>query len=356
MSRKQETAASDRKFWITNIQRFSVNDGPGIRTTVFLKGCPLRCAWCHNPEAINPYQEFYHDAEKCVRCGACAAACPEGAITPPSVRKKRDEFSVTTYCTNPESAAARAKLEAETTETDPPKIDRDLCTYCMKCVDACKYDALTRIGQLVTLDEAYQEVKADEMFYESSGGGMSVSGGEPLMQPEITLELLKRAKKDNIHTVIDTTGFVKWETLDEISDYVDLLLYDIKVIDEEKHKKWTGVSNKIILENARKLAKKGVPMRIRSLVVHNVNYWDLNYPKSVLAFAKELGECVKGIDILPYHNFAGEKYENLGRQYAFKGFPNLFKEDVQDYEDIINADGTFKATVGGMIGVEQNER
>jgi len=132
------------------------------------------------------------------------------------------------------------------------------------------------------------------------------------------------------------------------------VLYDIKVIDEEKHKKWTGVSNKLILENARKIAKRGANMRIRSLVVHNVNYWELGHPKSILAFAKELGGSVKGIDILPFHNFAELKYDQLGRKNVFKGFPNLFSEDVEEYEKIINQGGHWTPTVGGMIGVEKN--
>ncbi len=264
------------KFLVTNIQCFSVNDGPGIRTTVFLKGCPLSCAWRHNPESIHPYQEFYHNTEKCVRCGACAEICPEDAMTRPREKEKKQQPVMdSTCCTTPESSAARAKAkQEEISETDPPQIDRNKCTQCMKCVEACKYEALTLVSSLMTADEAYEEVKRDEMFYESSGGGMTISGGEPLMNPDVTIELFRRAKADGIHTVLDTTGFAKWEIIEKVLDYVDLVLYDIKVIDEEKHKKWTGVSNKLILENARKMAKLGANMRIRSLVVHNVNYWD----------------------------------------------------------------------------------
>ncbi|QTA92875.1 glycyl-radical enzyme activating protein [Desulfonema magnum] len=354
MNHSQQVAKDNGKFLVTNIQRFSVNDGPGIRSTVFLKGCPLSCAWCHNPENINPYQEFYHNTEKCVRCGACADVCPEGAITPPVKRetKKEPEMAVA-CCTTPESSAARAVPE-EISETEPPQIDREKCTHCMKCVEACKYEALTLVSTLMTVDEVYEEVKRDEMFYQSSGGGMTLSGGEPLMNPEVTLELFKRAKADGIHTALDTTGFAKWEIIEGILDYVDIVLYDIKIIDEEKHKKWTGVSNKLILENARKMAKRGTNMRIRSLVVHNVNYWDPGHAKGVMAFAKSLGESVKGVDILPFHNFAEGKYDQLGRKNVFKGFPNLFQEDIEAYEKIITEGNTWKTTVGGMIGVEQD--
>lgn len=343
-------------FLATKIQRFSINDGPGIRTTVFLKGCPLRCAWCHNPENINAGQEIFHNTDKCVGCGACAEACPEDAITPPGIQQKGSvESSPGVSCCSGPAAGKPEQNQQNAPEIRPPKIDRDKCTMCLKCVEACKYGAITRASEIMTVDEVMHEVISDELFYQSSGGGMTLSGGEPLMHPDITLALLKRAKESGIHTAIDTSGFIKWETIERVLEYVDLFLLDIKILDDEKHQKWTGVSNRLILENARKMAQNGVKMRLRLPVIHDVNYWDLGYPRSIVKFAKELGASVKGIDILPFHNFAESKYNQLGRDNFFKGFPSLFKEDVYDYEQTIKAGGSWDVSIGGMTGVENHE-
>ena len=333
----QTEAFPNNKFLVTNIQRFSVNDGPGIRTTVFLKGCPLRCAWCHNPECVNPYNEIFHNTEKCVRCGACAEVCPEGAITPPKEVKKKGN--------GPEEECPDA------TEISPPRIDRDKCTRCMACVEACKYGAITKVATLMTLEEVLDEAKSDEMFYEKSGGGVTISGGEPLFQPEVTLALLKMFKENGLSTALDTSGFAKWEIIDRVLEYVDIVLFDIKILDDEKHVKWTGVSNVLILENAKKIAERGATMRLRLPVIHDVNYWDLQYPRAVVSLARELGESVAGIDILPFHTLGESKMEHLGRRNFFKQFPNLYEEDVADYVEIVREGGPWQVTVGGMVGV-----
>lgn len=367
---EDQFCSSNDTFLVTNIQRFSVNDGPGIRTTVFLKGCPLKCAWCHNPESINPFQEFFFDAEKCVRCGECVQACPVDAIAPPLKRKVVKDIEVRPIISSSGSILSKIKdgtfgseeierssrsiaEEEEAAEIAPPKFDRDRCNRCMACVDACRHGALTKAARHTTVDEAYQEVLEDKMFYESSGGGMTLSGGEPLMQPDVTLKLLKRAKKDGIHTALDTTGLAKWEHIERILPFVDLVLFDIKTLDDAKHRKWTGVSNRLILENVRKIARTGADIRLRCVIVHDVNYWDLDHPRRVVEFAKTLGSSVVGIDLMPFHNFADKKYEKLGRKYFFKGFPNIFKEDVADYRELIEENGPWIPTIGGLLGADR---
>jgi pyruvate formate lyase activating enzyme len=191
------------------------------------------------------------------------------------------------------------------------------------------------------------------MFYDRSGGGMTISGGEPLMQPHVTRELFKRAHQDDIHTALDTTGLAKWETIESILPFVDLVLFDIKTLDDVKHRKWTGVSNRLILENVKKIADFGTKIRLRCVIVHDVNYWDLDHARRVVAFANTIGDAVAGIDIMPYHNFADKKYEKLDRKHFFKGFPNIFREDVEDYRRLIEENGRWKPTIGGLLGGEQ---
>lgn len=300
---------------ITNIQRFSINDGPGIRTTVFFKGCKLRCPWCHNPECVSPQEEFYYHKEKCVRCGRCAEVCPEDAIIPPA-----------------ENGGY-------------PVRDRAKCTYCMKCVENCPAGALAEVGQQYTKEEIMKEVLSDQVFYKRSGGGMTLSGGEVLMFPGFAKELLKEAKEYFIHTCIDTSGFADWEILEDILKYVDLVLLDIKHMDPKIHEKVIGVPNMIILNNARKMAEKGVKIRLRLPIIPGFNDTEDNMYE-IVKFAKELGSSVVGVDILPFHNWAEKKYEQLDKDYKFKDMPSLTREEVQDLELIFKEHG-FDTSIGG---------
>jgi pyruvate formate lyase activating enzyme len=300
---------------VTNVQRFSTNDGPGIRTTVFLKGCPLRCSWCHNPECVNPFEEFYYIEMKCVRCGHCAEICPEGAITPPGPNG------------------------------EPPVRDRNKCTRCMKCVNECIYGGLEGVGKPWTIDEIIKEVESDELFYKNSGGGMTLSGGEPLFQPEFTAELLRRAKEAGLHTCLDTSGFARWGNLEKVLPYVDLVLFDIKCMNPEKHWEVTGVSNEVILSNARKIAERGNKMRLRLPIIPGVNQ-EVEFIEEVAKFARELGDAVEGIDLLPFHNWAEGKYTQLDKRYAFEGVKSLNPEDVRDFEKILRSYG-FEVSTGG---------
>ncbi len=243
--------------------------------------------------------------------------------------------------------------EKEIEAVDPPRIDRDKCTRCLKCVEACAFDALKVVSTLKTVDDIFAEVVKDDLFYKSSGGGFTVSGGEPLMHPEITLALLKRARKEGLHTVLDTCGHANWNTTKPVLDYVDLIMLDIKCLDNAKHKKWVGLSNRLILENAAKLAQCNIRIRLRLPIVHSVNFWDLQYPKDIVKFAKTLGKSIIGIDLLPFHSFAAKKYGNIGRKGYFDDFPNIFKEELEDYKDIISKGGSWQTTIGGLIGVEQ---
>ncbi|EFK09388.1 glycyl-radical enzyme activating family protein [delta proteobacterium NaphS2] len=291
-----------------------------------------------------------HDTDKCVRCGTCVSVCPEEAIAPPGKRQVENNHSASdSACCLPDGGATETYTQ-DISDVRPPQIDRSKCTLCMKCVEVCPQDAITRVSSVMTLDEVFREVKSDEVFYRSSGGGMTLSGGEALLHPGTALSLLKLAKADSIHTVVDTSGFLEWELLERVLPYVDLFLFDVKVMDEKKHIKWTGKSNALIFENARKLAKHKAKLRLRLPVVHDVNFYMPEYAEQTLKFAEELGDVVSGIDVLPYHNFAEKKYDQLGRSYFFKGFPNLYDEDVAEYVEILKGKGNapWEVTIGGI--------
>nr|MDO8100773.1 glycyl-radical enzyme activating protein [Candidatus Njordarchaeota archaeon] len=275
---------SARTGMIFNVQRFSTEDGPGIRTTVFMKGCPLHCLWCHNVEGINPDPEVVWHDNKCIGCLSCVEACPKQAII------KTSERLVT---------------------------DKDKCDACGKCAEVCTAKARELIGQRVTTDELFNEVLKDKVFYETSNGGVTASGGEPTMQADFVSELFSKCKSSEIHTALDTCGHAKWDTLERVLGYTDLVLYDLKEIDLQKHKKYTGVSPELIWENAKKIARIGKPMWIRTPIIPGYTDSTENV-REIAELCMKLGN-VERLDLLPYHRFGEPKYKKLDLKYALEG-------------------------------------
>jgi len=310
---------------IYDIQGFSVHDGPGIRTTVFLKGCPLRCPWCHSPESqefpteLNWMEIRCEGTEKCARC---LFACPEKAIAPGEKKlspKDGSEYTVV-------------------------KIDRAKCVSCFRCADACPQNALYRCGTDYTVEEVVARVKRDIPFFKRSGGGVTVSGGECLWQPEFTLALLKACKELDIHTAVDTTSYCKWEILERVLPYTDLFLYDLKQMDGEKHKRVIGVENAVILENAKKLARAGARLQIRIPTIPMFNNSRASY-REFGAFILELGEAVETVQLLPYHNLGAVKWERLGRSGpALEAIPPS-EEQMQELKALLEEMGVKNVVI-----------
>ena len=263
---------------VFNIQRFSVNDGPGIRTTVFLKGCPLHCAWCHNPESISSKKELLLREDRCVRCGDCIAVCKNNAI----------------------------RLENGNVVTT-----RELCLACGDCVEVCYADGRELMGKEMTTAEVMREIEKDKVFFDQSGGGVTFSGGEPLLQHEFLLSLLQACKKKFIHTSVDTSGYVSPAIFEPVSQCVDLFLFDLKTLDDAKHREYTGVSNRVIIENLRRLAQWHKHIIVRIPVIPGIND-DTSNVQQVALFVSSLG-TVSEIHLLPYHRIGIDKYHGLGR-------------------------------------------
>jgi pyruvate formate lyase activating enzyme len=276
-----------------DIQGFSVHDGPGIRLTLFLKGCPLRCPWCHSPESQEFPTELNWMEIKCVgveKCGNCLNVCPHGAI---SLGKKK------------QSLTGDSEIQLVT-------VDRSKCDNCGKCAEACTSKALYMCGTDYTVDEIIERVRRDVPFYNRSGGGVTISGGECLCQPDFVLEVLKRCKAEGIHTAVDTTGHVDWKIIEKVLPYTDLFLYDLKNMNSELHKRVIGVPNELILENAKKIAAAGGKFQIRIPVIPLFND-SVNAFEAYGEFIKGLGDSVEVVQLLPYHNLGTVKWERLQR-------------------------------------------
>jgi len=280
---------------IYDIQGYAVHDGPGIRTTVYTKGCPLRCLWCHSPESQHQEFELGYLPVKCIGAdicqNACINACPEKAIT-------RGE---------PVEATDKPGLMQKA------KIDRSRCTNCLKCTEVCITKALYSSGWETTVDEVYERVMKDRGFFQN-GGGITISGGEAMAQFAFTYNLAKKLKDSGIHICLDTSGYAATELYAKILPYIDLFLYDIKHMDSLMHKKLTGVGNELILKNARFLAEHKAALQIRVPVIPRLNDKETNL-RQTAEFCVTLGSAVKLVQLLPYHKTGRTKYDRLGWRY-----------------------------------------
>lgn len=285
---------------VYDIQRFAVHDGPGIRTNVFLKGCPLRCIWCHSPESQNFENELFFSKGKCIgieECGKCIKECDKQALS----KKFKKEDACKEVCT--------------------VSIDWKKCQKCFKCVAVCPTEALNKVSKKLTIEDCINIISKDAKYYEESGGGVTISGGEPMSQFEFVKALVKECKLYGYHVALDTTGYAPLEKYMEILPYVDLFLYDLKCMDDKMHQKLTGVSNELILKNAIMLAEAGARFQIRIPIITGYNDSYKNIEETVLFCGKivnvapQKGKAIDRVQLLPYHSLGESKYEKIGRDY-----------------------------------------
>jgi len=299
---------------IFDIRQYSIHDGPGVRTTVFFKGCPLECRWCCNPESQAGRSELVWVGERCLGCDLCLSVCEKSALG---------------------GAADGGRT-----------IDRERCDCCGACARRCPGEALNLIGRRVSVDEVLEEVARDALYFEASGGGLTLSGGEPLAQPDFAAELLRRYKREERggHTAVETCGFVAWSVIERVAPDVDLFLYDLKHVDPEEHRRLTGEGNQLVLDNARRLAAAGYAMVMRLPLIAGVN--DRREQLEAAAdFILSL-PGVRRLDLLPYHRLGEPKYRRLGKAYPLAGEPSLSSEQVARAAEILAAKG-LEVTIGG---------
>ncbi|WP_066320853.1 choline TMA-lyase-activating enzyme [Bacillus sp. FJAT-29814] len=295
------TGLIERKAFIFNVQKYNMFDGPGVRTIVFFKGCPLRCKWCANPEGLDRKYQVMLKQSVCTDCGACVPVCPVGMLD-----------------------LSKGKLE----------VSRDIdCTGCRKCIDVCPESALSIAGEAKTISELLEIVEEDRMFYEMSGGGITLGGGEVLMQPEAAVNLLMACKKEGINTAIETSGYAKLDSVLQVAEFTDLFLYDIKHMDSERHFELTGVRNERILNNLSELLKRryNVQIRMPLLKGYNDGKEEIDQVIQFLLPYKDY-KNFKGIDLLPYHKFGVNKYAQLGKEYQTAGNPIMTETDMNRIE------------------------
>lgn len=299
---------------ITNIQKFSIHDGDGIRTSVFFKGCPLRCEWCHNPETQRFEQEMQFDVGKCVGCGTCVKVCPSQALTMKDGR---------------------------------PVLDKELCTLCGKCENFCPVGIREIVGREYTVKELVKELMKDQIFYEDSGGGVTLSGGEVMaMDMDYVLAIAKELKRQDVSLTIDTCGYVPYEKFQAILPYVNTFLYDVKVMDPELHKKYIGVDNKLILENLIRLSQDGARIYIRIPTIKEVNGNGENM-KETIAFLKKHDIHPLQVNLLPYHDTGSSKYPKLDMEYKGTDLHAPDKKEMEGFVQLFIDAGFQNTKIGG---------
>jgi len=296
---------------ILNIQKCCVHDGPGIRTTIFFKGCPLNCIWCHNPESQSYKTEIMYNQNKCTNCNKCITNCPNNAIS----------FSENNFLIH----------------------DDSLCKSCMNCVDFCISEAIQFAGKSYSISQLISEIKKDQVFYDDSNGGVTLSGGEVMCQIDFVEKLCKKCKENNIHVAIDTCGYVPYENFERITPYVDLFLYDIKLINSKKHFEFTGKPSELIINNLNKLSLNGANIILRLPIIEGINA-DNEHLNNLCSLISNLN--LQEINLLPYHDIGGYKYSNLNKNYNFDLMKkpsdeilNHFKSTLSNYNSNIKIGG-----------------
>jgi len=297
---------------VFEIERFAIEDGPGIRTLVFLKGCPLSCIWCSNPESQDPDPEIGYFKNNCIGCGKCADVCPQKAIA----------------CVKDEGLL----------------IDRDKCDRCGLCTEVCVANSKVLIGKPMTAEEIIAEVKKDSIFYQHSSGGITVSGGEPTFQGDFLVELLAKCHDQGLNTAIETCGHTSWENLEKIARHTDLIFYDLKHMDPEAHKRLTGVSNELILKNLENLVQLDNEVIVRLPLIPGYNDSQDNIEKT-MDFVKGLGSTPK-LEILPYHRLGQSKYERLNKEYELKELLPTDRKELAWLVELGNQKG-IQVQIGG---------
>ena len=301
--------------YIFNIQKFSTHDGDGVRTTIFFKGCPLRCMWCHNPESQHYYKELIFHQHKCTACGRCVAKCKQGA-----------------------NSIVDGKIV----------FDRSKCTACGVCTDWCITEARGLAGKEYTVDALVKEAMKDKIFYEQSGGGVTLSGGEVMASQHMDYveEVCRKLHENGVSIFIDTSGYTDYKNLKRILPYVDVFLYDIKVMDPEDHKKYIGVDNSLILENLKKLSDEGAGLYIRLPIIQQVNATD-EHIESVIHFLKENNIHARQVNLLPYHDIGKGKYASLDMEYHDDEMSVPVSELMEHFKSMFEEQGFNKVNIGG---------